>query len=199
LRGDEFPSLLQHEFFHEKKRVSAARAVKAAVETLCAIAIYGTNEQHEVYLRVAGFGGKIYIDLGDEKYQAIEFDAEGWRIVDRPPVRFRRPPTMRPLPRPQAGGSINQLRKFINLSDDGFILFVAVLLFAFIPGRPHPVLYLAGEEGTQHGFESRSSADRSGCRADAPNDGIRPRAVRGGTPCASTLPKQHQQDHARYQ
>jgi hypothetical protein len=140
--------LLQHEFFHEKKRVPAARAVKSAVETLCAIAIYGTKEQHEVHLRVAGFDGKIYIDLGDEKYQAIEPDAEGWRIVDRPPVRFRRPPTMRPLPRPQAGGSINQLRKFITLSDDGFILFVAVLLFAFIPNRPHPVLYLEGEEGT---------------------------------------------------
>jgi hypothetical protein len=148
LRGDEFPSLLRNEFFREKKRVPAARAVKAAVETLSAIAIYGTKEQHEVHLRVAGFGGKIYIDLGDEKYEAIELDAEGWRIVDRSPVRFRRPSTMRPLPRPQAGGSINQLRKFINLSDDGFILFVAVLVFAFIPGRPHPVLYLAGEAGT---------------------------------------------------
>jgi hypothetical protein len=122
--------------------------VKAAVETLCATAIYGTNDQHEVHLRVAGYGGKIYIDLGDEKYRTIELDADGWRMVDRPPVRFRRPPTMRQLPRPQAGGSINQLRKFINLSDDGFIFFVAVLLFAFIPGRPHPVLYLAGEGGT---------------------------------------------------
>ena len=132
-------------------------------------------------LRVAGFGGKIYIDLADEKYQAIELDAEGWRIVDRPPVRFRRPPTMRPLPRPQAGGSINQLRKFINLSADGFILFVAVLLFAFIPNRPHPVLYLAGEEGTAKSTISKVARLLIDpvARADAPNDGIRPRAVRG--------------------
>jgi hypothetical protein len=98
LGGNEFPSLLRNEFFREKKRAPAAGAVKAAVETLCATAIYGTNDQHEVHLRVAGYGGKIYIDLGDEKYRAIELDADGWRIVDRPPVRFRRPPTMRPLP-----------------------------------------------------------------------------------------------------
>jgi hypothetical protein len=147
LRGDEFPALLRSEFFSEKKRAPAAGAVKNTIETLCALAIYGTKELHEVHLRVAGVSGKIYLDLGDETYQAIELDAEGWRIVDRPSVRFRRPSAMAPLPRPQRGGSINTLRKFVNLSDDGFVLFVAVLLYAFCPDKPHPVLYLSGEQG----------------------------------------------------
>jgi hypothetical protein len=72
--------------------------VKNTVETLRAHAIYESKERHEVHLRVAGFSGKIYVDLGDETYQAIELDAEGWRILDRPPVRFRRPSAMLPLP-----------------------------------------------------------------------------------------------------
>jgi putative DNA primase/helicase len=54
---------------------------------------------------------------------------------------------MLPLPRPEGGGSINRLRKFVNLTDDGFVLFVAVLLYAFCPDKPHPVLYLSGEQG----------------------------------------------------
>ena len=61
---------------------------------------------------------------------------------------FGAPPSMRALPVPQRGGSIDQLRRFVNLSDNDFILFVAVLLDALRPGRPHPVLFLTGEEGS---------------------------------------------------
>lgn len=80
--------------------------MKNIIETLRARAIYGTKERHDVHLRVAGFTGKIYVDLGDETYQAIELDAEGWRIVDRRPVRFRRPSAMLPLPRTAGRGGL---------------------------------------------------------------------------------------------
>jgi hypothetical protein len=55
---------------------------------------------------------------------------------------------MRPLPLPKHGGSIHQLRSFVNLNDTDFTLLVAVLLDGLRPGKPHPVLYLSGEEGT---------------------------------------------------
>jgi hypothetical protein len=55
---------------------------------------------------------------------------------------------MAALPLPERGGDINQLRRFTNLSDDHFILFVAVLSDALCPGRPHAVLNLTGESGS---------------------------------------------------
>src|SRR5262245_36201256 len=46
--------------------------------------------KHEVHMRIAEHGGRIYIDLTDKEWRAVEIDADGWTIVDRPPVRFRR-------------------------------------------------------------------------------------------------------------
>ena len=56
--------------------------------------------EEEVFVRVAGRGDRFYIDLGDATWRAVEADAAGWRIAPDPPVRFRRPAGMRPLPEP---------------------------------------------------------------------------------------------------
>src|SRR5262249_51795421 len=104
------------------------------------------SERHDVHLRVAQAGGRIYIDLGD--WNVVEVDVRGWRVVEGAPVRFRRAPGMSALPVPERGGSVKQLRKFVNLTGDGFVLYVAGILDAMRPGLPHPVFYLAGEEGS---------------------------------------------------
>jgi ABC-type phosphonate transport system ATPase subunit len=52
------------------------------------------------------------------------------------------------LPIPERGGNIQELRRFTNLSDENFILFVAVLADALYPGRPHVLLNLVGGSGS---------------------------------------------------
>ncbi len=44
----------------------------------------------EVNIRVAGHDGKLYLDLTDGAWRAVEIDVAGWRVVDEPPVCFRR-------------------------------------------------------------------------------------------------------------
>ena len=79
----------------------------------------------------------------------MEIDADGWRVIDTPPVRFRRSAGMLPLPAPVAGGSIEELRPFLNVrSDNEFILTVAWMLAALRDRGPYPVLALFGEHGT---------------------------------------------------
>ncbi len=57
---------------------------------------------------------------------AVEIDTTGWRVIDNPPVRFRRAAGMKPLPMPAPGGSIEMLRSFLNVqSDNDFVLVVA--------------------------------------------------------------------------
>ncbi len=147
LHDDEFDDWLTHRFFTETRRAPGSGPLKQAIRTLSAYAKFESGLQHDVYLRVAELGGKIYIDIGDPKWSVIEIDASGWRMIKNSPVRFRRTQGMQALPLPAHGGSIEQLRPLINLGDDDFVLFISWVLDALCPGRPHPVLYLAGAEG----------------------------------------------------
>src|SRR5262249_28791799 len=117
-----------------------------AVETLDAKATF-EGETREVYVRIAGHEGNIYIDLGDKGWKAIEVSKTGWSVVADPSVRFARPPSIRPLPIPVKGSSIQLLRPFCNLSSDGFTLFVAVLLAGLRPDSNYPVPVITGEQG----------------------------------------------------
>ena len=59
--------------------------------------------ERQVYVRVGRLDGCHYLDLVDETWRAVEIDAAGWRVVDRPPVRFRRASGMKPLAIPAEG------------------------------------------------------------------------------------------------
>jgi hypothetical protein len=144
-----FAKWLLHQFFMEKNKAPASRAIKTAVRTLAAIAEFGPETpRHRVDLRTTEVDGRIYIDLCNKQWKCVEVDENGWQVVDAPSlVRFRRTPGMRELPVPQRGASIDPLRQFVNLDDSSFVLFVAVLLDAFRSGK-HPVLNLVGEFGT---------------------------------------------------
>jgi hypothetical protein len=56
---------------------------------------------------------------------------------------------MLPLPLPARGGSIDELRQFLNLPDrDDFVLVVAWLMAALRPVGPYPLLAISGEQGS---------------------------------------------------
>jgi hypothetical protein len=147
LADSEFSEWLLHQFFIEKKKAPSLSAIKAAIRTFSAHAKF-EGARYEVHLRAAKLGGKIYLDIGDPEWHAIEVDSTGWRMIKDPPVRFRRTAGMAALPMPARGGSIEQLQSLVNLNGDGFILYVSCIVDALCPGHPHPVLYLAGEEGS---------------------------------------------------
>ena len=100
-----------------------------------------------VGLRVGEASGRLYLDLGNESGQAVEIDRDGWRLVDTPPMVFRRPPGMRTLPAPARGGSIKRLRRHIRTDEDGLLIAIAWLLTALRPKGPYPMLYLLGSHG----------------------------------------------------
>ncbi len=103
----------------------------------------------DVFVRVAGLGGALCVDLGDAAWRAIEITSAGWRVVREPPVRFVRPSGYLALPEPARRGDVTQLKRHLNLAHEGdFVLVVAWLLAALRPTGPYPVLVLTGEQGT---------------------------------------------------
>jgi hypothetical protein len=107
-------------------------------------------------VRVARHGSKVFLDLANDESQVIEIDADGRRVASTVPVRFRRPGGMLSLPIPTAGGSIDELREFVNVkSEDDFVLLVAFALGALRPDGPFAHLELLGEQGTAKSTTAR--------------------------------------------
>ncbi|MBW1976102.1 MAG: hypothetical protein JRI45_11150 [Deltaproteobacteria bacterium] len=133
-------------FSQEYQRPPGSQAVQDAIYMLETYAQLDGPEM-PVFIRVAEFGGKIYVDLGDDEGRAVEISPAGWQVVKNPPVRFLRPKGMLPLPVPQSG-NLDLLRKYINVgSEDDFLLVVSWLLAALRPTGPYPILILQGEPG----------------------------------------------------
>ena len=123
-------------------------ALQTAISTIVARARF-EGPAREVYRRVGSATDTLYLDLCNDAWQAIEIDATGWRLVDRPAVRFIRTRHMRALPEPECGGQIEALRGFLDLAgDEDFNLAVAWLLAALRATGPYPVLVLTGEHGS---------------------------------------------------
>ena len=148
LQSKEFRGQLQYDFFCKATAAPPRDAFQSTISTLKARAIYEGPER-SVHVRVAEQQGHFYLDLADRERRAIEITATGWRLVDNSSVRFCRPDGMGPLPLPEKGGSIDDLRQFLNVRDDNdFVMIVAWLLAAFRPRGPYAVLAVSGAHGS---------------------------------------------------
>jgi hypothetical protein len=148
IKGGVFRRWLAKGYYEKTKSAPSSEALTSALNVIEAKAHFDGSER-PVFIRIGGYDGKLYLDLCNDGWQAVEIDAAGWRLIDKPPVRFRRTAGMLPLPVPTMGGSVESLRGFLNLkSDADFVLIVAWLTAALRDCGPYPVLALSGEQGT---------------------------------------------------
>src|SRR5262245_20789853 len=148
IRSKRFRGWLRRRYYRTTGCAASAAEIRSALDLLEARAQFDGPER-AVHVRIAEHGGHIYLDLADERWHAIDIGPDGWRVIGCPPVRFRRPAGMLPLPVPQLGGSIEALNSFLNLtSRDDFVLIVAWLLAALRPGGLYPLLAISGEQGS---------------------------------------------------
>jgi hypothetical protein len=148
IRSKRFRTWLRWCHYEASGEAASPAAIRSALELLEARAQFDGPER-AVHIRTAEHAGRIYLDLADERWRAVEIGAGGWQVVGSPPVRFRRPAGMLALPLPERGGSIEALNSFLNLpSRDDFVLIVAWLLAALRSGGPYPLLAVSGEQGS---------------------------------------------------
>jgi hypothetical protein len=146
IRSKGFRSWLLRRFFQATGKAPGSQAMQDALGVLEAQAHFDGPE-HEVYVRVAHVDGKIYIDLANKYWLGVEITPQGWRVVDNPPVKFRRPRGLAAMPTPQPGGSLDDLRAYINCRPEDWPLVVAWILGAFSLG-PYPIMIFQGGQGT---------------------------------------------------
>jgi hypothetical protein len=153
LRSQGFKNWLAHRFYRDQQKPPSTKAIEEALNVLEGRALY-EGQEREVAVRVAeapDLDGALFLDLGGDDWAVVEITPYRWEIRSTPPaeVRFRRSRAMHALPRPERGGSIDELRPFLNFSTErDFRLIVGWLIAALCRGIQYPILVLKGEQGT---------------------------------------------------
>lgn len=107
-----------------------------------------------LHLRVAPLGKRpedgLVLDLGRADGLVVTITRNGWKVAPAAKGQplFRRSQLTQPLPVPVGGGSLKELRKLLNVTDESWPLMVSWLVSGLVPGIPHPLLFLSGEQGT---------------------------------------------------
>lgn len=147
---------LIHRYYATHERAPNEEAQRTAIATLEARA-QAEGIRRTVHVRVAPhYDGSVYLDLGSDQWDAVRVASDGWQIERRPPVVFRRSSSTHPLPYPERGGDVAELRGLLNVrSDNDWRLLLAWLTAALTPMGPYPVLLLTGEQGSAKSTASR--------------------------------------------
>jgi hypothetical protein len=150
VRSRGFKSWLIRSYYEAEGAPPNSEALQNALALIEARACIDGPER-PVFTRVGGHEGRVYIDLANEQWQAIEVSSDGWRVLEskQSPICFRRAPGMLALPTPIRGGSVDWLHEYVNVkSPEDFELMIAWLLAAMREKGPYPILVLTGEQGS---------------------------------------------------
>ena len=146
---------LSRQYYELHGKTPGSQAIQDALGVLEGKALFEGPEL-PVYIRLAEHEGTIFLDVGDADWHVVEITADGWEIINNPPVKFRRSRGLMPLPLPVRGGSLDNLQAFVNTgSDEDWYLLLSWLLSACRPGGPYPVLVLLGDQGNAKSSTSR--------------------------------------------
>jgi putative DNA primase/helicase len=148
IRSRDFRMWLSGQYYERTGGAIGSQALEDGLRVLEARAV-NEGPQHAHFIRVGSGHGKIYIDLGDPTWRAIEVSSIDWKVVEKSPCKFLRSPSIRPLPEPVHGALIESFRGFVNVkSDEDFKLVVAWLVASLRPKGPFPILVINGEAGS---------------------------------------------------
>ena len=150
IRSKTFKTWLARLLWLYEEKAPGSEALHSAINILEAIALF-EGQEHTLYNRVAPAEDGFWIDMTDEKCRAIKVTAEGWKIVDDPPILFKRYSHQKPLPEPKPGGNCWRFFDFINIDEKDektrLCLLCAIMTF-LIPTIPHVILVLYGIQGS---------------------------------------------------
>jgi hypothetical protein len=122
---------------------------QALVDALLTLDGFAQDAQPQrLWQRVGHHNGALWLDLGDHSGRAVQITGEGWKVVDKPPVLFRRTILTGPLPEPAPVGDLEELWDWLNVTKADRPLILAELVDSLWPDHPHVTVGLFGEQGT---------------------------------------------------
>ena len=159
-----FSDYLSHAYYTEHDRAPTETSLKVALATLRGQAQF-EGETCEVFTRIAKTETGYWLDLCNDAWQCVQITATGWAVVagDGAPL-FTRSASMRPLPVPVRGGTLDTMWPLVNIPEPDRLMVLAWMLECLRADTPHVVLELVGEQGS-----AKSSTQRILRRLIDPN------------------------------
>jgi len=152
IRSSQFRQWLTLQYLDDHEAAPGKSAMDECLSAVEARAVQ-RGKRYTAFIRVAERDGRVFLDLCNDDWQAIECSKSGWAIVDNVPVKFVRRDGMLPLPIPEPvteqQSGIGELRSFFgNLSQGHFALVVAWVMGCLRDTGVYPVLMIHGESGS---------------------------------------------------
>lgn len=149
VRSREFKLFLGSSFGSKFGRFCTSKNIDEAVANIEGQCLF-EGAQEDVHTRVARAGDRVYVDLGDDTNRVIEVGPGGWKVIPKCDVKFVRSSSSLPLPAPERGGEVDDLWRFVNVSnpDDRLLVLVWLTMALGRPDVPCPISFFHGEQGT---------------------------------------------------
>jgi hypothetical protein len=146
LRSTYFKTWVAGLLWSHEEKVPGTQAVYSALNVLSKMAYEGPC--FKLWNRVAPSADDgFWLDMTDDKWRAILIDRDGWRIVDHPPILFKRYSHQLPLIEPKAGGDPWKLLDFLNIKPEDSLTVLCTVISYLDPLIPHPILAPYGHQG----------------------------------------------------
>ncbi len=138
---------IQHMIYTELEESIGEQTMKTVNSALACFGLFDGPEE-DIYLRAGRNENGYFIDLCNDKWQVVQIDQFGWKILNRSPVRFRRTQTMQPIPEPDKKSNLSALWQYVNIPESDQIFVLAFILECWRPDTQKPILELTGVQGT---------------------------------------------------
>ncbi len=147
IENREFNLYLNHLYYSQFKKTINKDNLQQVINILQAEARFGNVKKMPLSNRVAKKGNSFWYDLSNEKWQVVEINADGWNIIDNPPILFNRYRHQAEQLIPVRNGDINKIFDYLNIKNY-HTLFLCWLVSCFVPDIPHAMPIIHGEKGS---------------------------------------------------
>lgn len=147
-RSKSLKKWLSNEIYHSQKKAPGTEVIKSILDVLEGRACY---EGPEIKLqnRASWHKGDLWYDLTNDKWEAVQINKDGWNIINKPPIIFKRFPHNKTQVIPTRNGEVSLFLNYINITNpEHKLLFLVFLVSCFIPDFPHVMLVVFGAQGS---------------------------------------------------
>lgn len=147
VESKEYNWYLNHLYYRELKKTINKDNLLQVINILQAEARFGDVQKIPLSNRVAKKDDSFWYDLTNDTWQAVEIKADGWNIVNNPPILFNRYRHQSEQLTPVKNGDINKIFDYLNIKNY-HTLFLCWLISCFVPDIPHAMPIIYGEKGS---------------------------------------------------
>ena len=155
VKSKSFSDWIASTYYASKKSALSDASLKTTISTLSGKAVFG-GRMVDIHTRIAATEDGYWLDLCNDKWEAVLVNKNGWSIVSGKTVPlFSRSNSMQAIPMPLKGGSIDGLWDLVNVPKHDRLIVIAWLLECLRADTPHVVLELVGEQGSAKSTSQR--------------------------------------------